>query len=321
MRISVVWLFTSDLTSELMVCLESRLGLSYLVIAWERGTRESKQGLVRGSQHCCMLILLSIFHTYLPYFLLSKAAIARLSSSIFALILSISSSLTNFGPWIWINSQESFYDISGLDKNVIYSLKNTNHQNACFYCWKFFSALNIKTFFSIYCSIVLLWNREWYSPPLHGRYKIGNWLLCVHIHIRSVYIVIELYIIAIICTLHSLYNVKCSKTENRSKIRESWAVDSKVPTDCHKLHYYQLTSFSRKSIKLLEVFFKDKGWIISKVTKVHYKIQIAGKNCEYSIWNFLVEIVFTCSKICICCLFISSDLVPIPFKPEQQHYN
>ena len=35
-----------------------------------------------------------------PYFLLSKAAIALLSSSILALILSISSSLTNFGPWI-----------------------------------------------------------------------------------------------------------------------------------------------------------------------------------------------------------------------------
>ena len=36
---------------------------------------------------------------YLPYLLDSKAAMARLSSSILALILSISSSVTNFGPW------------------------------------------------------------------------------------------------------------------------------------------------------------------------------------------------------------------------------
>ena len=32
---------TSDLISELMVCLESRLGLSYLVIVVERGVKES----------------------------------------------------------------------------------------------------------------------------------------------------------------------------------------------------------------------------------------------------------------------------------------
>ena len=182
MRISVVWLFTSDLTSELMVCLESRLGLSYLVIAWERGTRESKQGLVRGSQHCCMLILLSIFHTHLPYFLLSKAAIARLSSSIFALILSISSSLTNFGPWIWINSQESFYDISGLDKNVIYSLKNTNHQNAWFYCWKFFSALNIKTFFHILFYCTIMEQRMVFTTPTGEIQDRELALMCSHSH-------------------------------------------------------------------------------------------------------------------------------------------
>ena len=48
--------------------------------------------------------------------MLSKAAIALLSSSILALILSISSSLTNFGPWRqedikhWIHYYLSLYE-------------------------------------------------------------------------------------------------------------------------------------------------------------------------------------------------------------------
>ena len=132
----------------------------------------------------------------LPDFLLSRAAIARLSSSILAFILSISSSLTNFGP-LKIKYFQNLCRRRQRDGRMGHEIRTPTKARICI------------------CNLYL---------------EVG---LCTIIGVNLLSQYIKKFV-------HNFMNTLCTFSQQFFE-----------PT--------QLTSFSRKSIKLSELFLKNKG--------------------------------------------------------------